>query len=219
MSKRFVRERCTPFWLTSLPFGSWFAWTIQPSIHWIVSVLAFALFALSSHVIFMVVSEYTAAAYSIYAASAIAAQSVTREFIAGGATLFAVPLYKGLGYNWASTLLAFCALGLAVVPYILYWYGPLIRARSSFATSIAEAEQAAKRDQRRLLRLAQLDLIAEQQREQPRTTGVDADEDGDAERTVANSSRSSCKIRHQDDGSRSSSLTRAAIIEKVENDA
>lgn len=45
----------------------------------------------------------------------------------------------------ASSLLGFIGIPLAAVPFILYRYGPIIRARSSFATEIAEANLEFKR--------------------------------------------------------------------------
>jgi DHA1 family multidrug resistance protein-like MFS transporter len=125
----------------------WFAWTTQgPPLPWIVSILALGLFGISSHIIFISVSDYTIAAYSIYSASAVGAQSLLREMLSGSVTLFATPLYNNLGYQWASTLLGFIALAMAFVPPILYFFGPRIRAASAFAQQIKEAEAEAKRD-------------------------------------------------------------------------
>ncbi|UZJ57536.1 hypothetical protein CBS101457_006856 [Exobasidium rhododendri] len=127
----------------------WFAWTTQgPPIPWIVSVLALGMFGISSHIIFISVSDYTIAAYSIYSASAIGAQSLLREVLSGSVTLFATPLYKNLGYQWASTLLAFLAMALACVPPVLLFFGPRIRAASAFALRIKEAEKEARKDAR-----------------------------------------------------------------------
>ena len=91
-------------WLTNplIPTTSWFAWTSQPSIPWIVSVLSLVLFGLSSHVIFMIVSEYTVRSYGDYSASAVAAQSFMREILSGSVTLVSEPMYEGLGYQWVS---------------------------------------------------------------------------------------------------------------------
>lgn len=125
----------------------WFAWTTQgPPLPYIVSILALGLFGISSHIIFISVSDYTIASYSIYSASAVGAQSLLREFLSGSVTLFASPLYHNLGYQWASTLLAFIALLLGLVPPILYIFGPRIRAASAFALAIQEAEAEMKRD-------------------------------------------------------------------------
>ena len=125
----------------------WFAWTTQgPPIPWIVSVLGLGMFGLSSHIIFISVSDYTIASYSIYSASAVGAQSLLREVLSGSVTLFAEPLYHNLGYQWASSLLGFIALILAIVPPVLYLYGPRIRAASAFALEIQRAEAEARKD-------------------------------------------------------------------------
>lgn len=123
----------------------WFAWTTQgPPIPWIVSVLALGAFGLSSHIIFISVSDYTIASYSIYSSSAVGAQSLLREILSGSVTLFSHQMYVNLGYQWASTVLAFIAVVLAIVPPILYVYGPKIRAASAFALEIQQAEKHAK---------------------------------------------------------------------------
>ncbi|PWN34510.1 MFS general substrate transporter [Meira miltonrushii] len=123
----------------------WFAWTSQgPPVPWIVSVLALGAFGLSSHIIFISVSDYTIASYSIYSASAVGAQSLLREILSGSVTLFSHQMYVNLGYQWASTVLAFIAVVLAIVPPILYIFGPRIRAASAFALEIQQAEKHAK---------------------------------------------------------------------------
>ncbi|PWZ01096.1 MFS general substrate transporter [Testicularia cyperi] len=121
-----------------------FAWTSYPPVPWIVPVIAGATFGISSHILFLLVSDYTVNAYSIYAASAIAAQSFLREFLAGSFTLAAEPMYARLGNQWASTLLAFIGLILSVIPVIFFKFGPIIRARSSFAQELQRVEQEQK---------------------------------------------------------------------------
>jgi len=44
-------------------------------------------------------------------------------------------MYEGLGYQWATGLLAFLTLVMLPFPYIFFKYGKKIRARSKFATS------------------------------------------------------------------------------------
>lgn len=127
----------------------WFAWTTQgPPVPWIVSVIALAAFGLSSHIIFISVSDYTIASYSIYSASAVGAQSLLREILSGSVTLFGHQMYVNLGYPWASSVLAFIAVVLAVVPPVLYFFGPRIRAASAFALEIQKAEEDAKHNAR-----------------------------------------------------------------------
>lgn len=124
---------------------SWFAWTLQPSLPWIVSMLALALFGFCSHIIFIFVSDYTVAAYGHFSSSAVAGQSLAREIISGSAALIAEPMFNNLpSYEWAACVLAFIALPLAFIPMLLYKTGPWLRTHSPFAKQIARdmAEQA-----------------------------------------------------------------------------
>lgn len=43
--------------------------------------------------------------------------------------------YHRLGYEWASTLLAFISLACCAIPYIFYFYGARIRKHSKYAYS------------------------------------------------------------------------------------
>lgn len=85
-------------WLVTSPLFPislfWFAWTSAPNIHWSSSVIATAVFGFSSHLIFVAISDYTAACYSRFAASAVGAQSLMREIFSGSFTLFVVQVSK-----------------------------------------------------------------------------------------------------------------------------
>ncbi|EUC48548.1 hypothetical protein COCMIDRAFT_34030 [Bipolaris oryzae ATCC 44560] len=51
--------------------------------------------------------------YPVYAASALAANSFARSYFAAAFPLFGVQMYNNLGYQWATTVLAFLALAMA----------------------------------------------------------------------------------------------------------
>lgn len=57
--------------------------------------------------------------------------------------MFANPMYENLNPNWASTLFGCVAALLAVVPFIGFFYGPQIRARSKFSKLLLEEERKA----------------------------------------------------------------------------
>jgi hypothetical protein len=48
--------------------------------------------------------------------------------------LFGIQMYDKLGYQWASTLLAFLTVAMLPFPYIFFRYGKKIRGKSRFAT-------------------------------------------------------------------------------------
>lgn len=49
--------------------------------------------------------------------------------------LFTNQMYRRLGDQWASSLLAFIALACCAIPFIFYKYGATIRKRSKYAYS------------------------------------------------------------------------------------
>lgn len=49
--------------------------------------------------------------------------------------LFGTQMYEGMGYQWASTLIAFLTLVMAPFPWIFFKYGKRIRAKSRYAKS------------------------------------------------------------------------------------
>jgi multidrug resistance protein len=113
----------------------WFAFTSYPSVHWIWPILASIPFALGVVLSFQACFQYFPRAYPQYAASAMASNTFWRCFFAGGAPFLANPLYEALGNIWATALLAFIALALAPFPFLFFYYGPQIRARSRFSSS------------------------------------------------------------------------------------
>jgi len=45
-------------------------------------------------------------------------------------------MYETLGYQWASSLLAFLTVAMAPFPYLFFRYGKKLRAKSKFASKI-----------------------------------------------------------------------------------
>lgn len=94
--------------------------TSQPSIHWIVPILAGVPFGIAVAQILQSLTAYLLDAYTIYAASAIAATVVLRSLLAMAFPLFSPSLFSAVGDQWASTLFAFLALICTPMP-ILFW--------------------------------------------------------------------------------------------------
>lgn len=101
-----------------LPIGLFsFAWTAAPaSIHWIAPIICSAPFGFGMVLVFLSVFNYLIDSYLLYAASVLAANSVLRSLFGVGFPLFVAPMFKNLGINWASTLIAFLALACAPLP-------------------------------------------------------------------------------------------------------
>jgi multidrug resistance protein len=73
----------------ALPIGLfWFAWTNSPSVHWIVSIIGTAPFGFGMVLVFLGCMNYLIDAYTIYAASVLAANSVLRSIFGAVFPLF-----------------------------------------------------------------------------------------------------------------------------------
>ncbi|KAI5367577.1 putative major facilitator superfamily, MFS transporter superfamily [Septoria linicola] len=120
----------------------WFAWTspAEYGIHWIVPVLATALFGFSFFTLIFMVAIYTEESYMVYSASALAGIALARNIVGAVFPMIGNIMFERLGTNWAGTIVAGLALLLAPIPFILERYGPKLRAKSPFACEHVEDE-------------------------------------------------------------------------------
>jgi MFS family permease len=124
-----------------LPVGLfWFGWTSSSSIHWIVPVLALGCAQIGIFSIYLAVFNYLADCYHRFASSALAGQSFLRNILAAIFPLFTNVMFRRLSYPGASSLLGGISAVLTLVPWVLLFYGPKIRARSKIAGAILVQE-------------------------------------------------------------------------------
>ncbi|OHE91701.1 hypothetical protein CORC01_12992 [Colletotrichum orchidophilum] len=117
-----------------LPIGLfWFGWSSSPNVPWIVPALAITSVTVGIFTVYLAVFNYLADAYHRYASSALAAQSMCRNLLAGVFPLFTNTMFQKLGYGVAGSLLGGIGLVLSLVPWLLCIYGEKIRGRSPFA--------------------------------------------------------------------------------------
>lgn len=122
-----------------LPIGCfWFGWTSFPSIPWIVPTLAIGCATMGIFSIYLAVFNYLADTYHRYASSALAAQSFCRNMLGGAFPLFTQQMFKTMTFQGAGSFLGGLGMLLTLVPFVLVFYGPKIRARSKFASEIME---------------------------------------------------------------------------------
>ena len=125
-----------------LPLGMfWFAWTNYPSVHWIVCMIGTAPFGFGMMLVFVSIMNYLIDAYTIYAASTLAASSVLRSLFGTAFPLFTTYMYQNLGIHWASSIPAFLALMCVPFPFLFFKYGPAIRKRCKFAAEAMKVMQ------------------------------------------------------------------------------
>lgn len=118
----------------AIPVGLfWFAWTNYPSIHWMASIAAGVPFGFGMVLVFLGIMNYLIDAYTIFAASVLAANSVLRSVFGAVFPLFTTYMYEGLGIHWASSIPAFLAVACIPFPFLFYKFGPAIRKRCKYA--------------------------------------------------------------------------------------
>jgi MFS family permease len=126
-----------------LPIGLfWFSWTNGPTLPWAASMAAGIPFGMGMVLVFLGIMNYLIDAYTLFAASALAANAVLRSVFGAAFPLFTTQMYDNLGIHWASSIPAFLALACVPFPFLFYKYGGAIRARCKFA---AESEEFLKR--------------------------------------------------------------------------
>ncbi|MCJ1475031.1 hypothetical protein MMC13_003691 [Lambiella insularis] len=116
----------------------WFAWSTFASVPFIVPLLAAALWGWSFYVLILMTYLYTEDAYKQFSASALAALGLVRNLAGAGFPLFADAMFSRLGVQWASSLLAFLALLMVPIPFVLGRWGEGLRRRSPWARGHVE---------------------------------------------------------------------------------
>ncbi|KAG9241059.1 major facilitator superfamily domain-containing protein [Calycina marina] len=112
----------------------WFSWTGEyNSVPWIVICIAGTLLSTSIQLIFVAFINYLTDTYLIYAASAMAANTVARSAAGAAAPLFTQKMFDALGVGGGGSLIGGIAVLLAPIPFVFYNYGAPIRKRSKFA--------------------------------------------------------------------------------------
>lgn len=126
-----------------VPLGElWFAWTCMPvTTHWIWPILAGIPFGAGNTTVFIYANNYLTHSYGIYAASAMAGNSVVRSLIGGTLPLAGPAMYANLGPHWAGTLLGLVQVAIIPIPVVFYKYGARIRMKSALISSM-QADKA-----------------------------------------------------------------------------
>ncbi|KAL1968345.1 hypothetical protein VTN77DRAFT_1874 [Rasamsonia byssochlamydoides] len=105
----------------------WYGWCAQAHTHWILPIIGSALEGMGNMMFFMPVVGYLVDAFTTYAASALAANTVLRSI--GGALLPLAgrSMYQALDFGWGNSLLAFLTIAFTPALFLIYRYGETIR--------------------------------------------------------------------------------------------
>lgn len=117
-----------------LPTGLFlFAWTARPSIHWIIPITFQGISILGSILVYVSSNFFMMDTYGAkYGASASGASSLTRYTLSAAFPLFTLHFYKAVGVGWATSILGFCTILMAPIPWVFYKLGPRFRSRSRY---------------------------------------------------------------------------------------
>ncbi len=130
----FVPEMRLPL---SIPFALfvpvsffWYGWSVQAHTHWIVPIIGLFPFAFGLIGIFGTLQTYVIDSFPRYAASAIAAITVSRSLFGALLPMAGPSMYTALGYGWGNSLLGFVTLALIPMPILFTRVGAKLRQRS-----------------------------------------------------------------------------------------
>jgi len=98
-------------------------------VHWIVPIIATSLIGLGNLTAMMTIQTYLIDAFTLHAASAIAANTVLRSVFGAVLPLCGLSMYDKLGLGWGNSLLGFVSMAFIPVPVFFLFYGERIRTR------------------------------------------------------------------------------------------
>ncbi|CAG8955438.1 hypothetical protein HYFRA_00010304 [Hymenoscyphus fraxineus] len=113
-----------------LPVGLfWYGWTAEKGVYWLVPIIGTAITGCGIIVIWISIQAYLVDAFTTYAVSAVAANTIIRSFFGAFLPLAGQPLYDALGLGWGNSLLAFIAVAMIPTPWVYLRYGVRMRER------------------------------------------------------------------------------------------
>ncbi|KAI8930925.1 hypothetical protein NX059_011940 [Plenodomus lindquistii] len=115
-----------------------FAWTCTPDVHWIAPILAGVPFGAGNAGVFIYSNNYLVHSYGIYAASALAGNTVLRSVMGGALPLAGPSMYAAMGPHWSATMLSLMEFAMIPIPVVFYLFGSKIREKSQLIRSMRE---------------------------------------------------------------------------------
>lgn len=113
-----------------------YGWAAEYTIQWAVPLLGTMFVGLGLIGAFMCINTYLIDAYTRYAASAMAANTILRSILGAVFPLFGLQMYGALGYGWGNSLLGFISAALCPIPFLFYYYGERIRTNPKWQVSL-----------------------------------------------------------------------------------
>lgn len=80
--------------------------------------------------IFVSAYLYVIDSYGVYSSSALGFMAFTRYLVSGGVMIAGGTIYENCGVPYTLSFLGAVSAVMAAIPYLFYFYGPRVRARS-----------------------------------------------------------------------------------------
>ncbi|KAF2686405.1 MFS general substrate transporter [Lentithecium fluviatile CBS 122367] len=108
-------------------------WTATPNFHWILPCIGICMMGTGFFTIFQAALNYLVDTFTLYAASAVAANTFLRSCFAGAFPLVVGPLYHNIGLGPGSSITGGFAALMIPVPFVFYVFGKRIRKASKWS--------------------------------------------------------------------------------------
>ncbi|KUI53794.1 hypothetical protein VP1G_01139 [Cytospora mali] len=123
------RNFWVPMGAICIPAGFFiYGWTAEYHVHWIVPIIGTFFIGFGFNTVFNSVLLYLIESFTIYAASALAANGVVRNLGGGLLPLAGLTLYGNLGDGWGNSVLGFIQVALVLpMTVVVVRYGEYLR--------------------------------------------------------------------------------------------
>ncbi|KAI0465303.1 Synaptic vesicle transporter SVOP [Komagataella kurtzmanii] len=133
----------------TVPMGLFaFAWSSYPRLSWAGPSISGLACGIGFTLLYNPANNYIVDSYQHYAASGLAAKTFLRSIWGASVPLFTVQMYHRLGYQWATSLMAFISLACCAIPFMFFIFGARIRQRSKYAYTGEGSEKSNSLDQK-----------------------------------------------------------------------
>ena len=113
-----------------------YGWTAEKHVHWFVPIFGTSFLGLGLIGTFMCIQTYLVDAFTLHAASAIAANTILRSLLGALLPLAGPSMYKTLGLGWGNSLLGFIGMAFIPLPFAFVKYGERIRKSKRFQITL-----------------------------------------------------------------------------------
>ncbi|KAE9377322.1 MFS general substrate transporter [Stipitochalara longipes BDJ] len=108
----------------------WMGWSAYPSVSYWSPLIGSVPFGFALLCIFISTYAYIMQTFAQYAASALVFVTFVRYICGGAMVVVAIPMFENLGVHHAMTILGAVSCLFVPVPFVLYFWGAKIRAKS-----------------------------------------------------------------------------------------